>query len=165
MLAVGNINTNPDVTCKRAILIKSWYADVKNPAILSVVMTQPILHFELLSAIKRLRIDVETSLQIIWVDTFRPAVSKLLLHRSSGEIQPTPVEVGTKFVRTRHPHKHGRSIRDQPETLFALPYCFFSAVTFGDVPNHGGEELLTARFNLGDGSFDRKFFTSCSQAP
>src|SRR6516165_7177448 len=99
MLAVGNINTNPDVTRKRPILIKSWYADVKNPAILSVVMTQPILHFELLSPIKRLCIDVEAPLQVVRVNTLRPTVSKLLLHGSSGEIQPRLVEVVAKLIR------------------------------------------------------------------
>src|SRR5215469_6186638 len=93
ILAIGNINTNPDVTCKRPILIKSWHADVKNPAILSVVMTQPILHFELLSPIKRLRIDVEAPLHVVRVNTFSPTVSEFLFHGSPGEIQPRLVEV------------------------------------------------------------------------
>src|SRR5215469_2925686 len=98
-LAVANINTNPDITCKRPVLIRSWHADVKNPAILSVVVTQPILHFELLSPVKRLRIDVEAPLQVVRVNSFRPTVSKLLFEGSSGEIQPRLVEVVAKLIR------------------------------------------------------------------
>src|SRR5215467_13290666 len=124
MLAVRDINTNPDVTCKQPILIESWYADVKNPAILSVVMTQPILHFELLSPIKRLHVDVKATLQVVCVYTFRPTISKLFFHGSPSEIQPRLVEVGAEFVRPRHPDQHRRGVRDQPEALFAFLKSF-----------------------------------------
>src|SRR5215469_4091658 len=100
MLTVGDINTNPDITRKRPIPIKSWHPDVKNPAIVPIVITQPILHFELLSTIKKLRIGLEASLQIVWVNAFRPTVSKLLFPGSSGEIQPRLVEVRAELVRT-----------------------------------------------------------------
>src|SRR5215470_9074654 len=136
MLAVCNINANPDVPRKGPILIKSWHADIENPAILSPVMTQPILHLELLSLIKRLSIGIEAPLQVVGMNALRPTVSKLLFQRSSGEIQPRLVEVVAELIVARHPDQHRSGICNQPETLFAFPHCLFAAVTFGNVCHH-----------------------------
>jgi hypothetical protein len=51
-LLLGDIEPNPDVTCKRAVLIEPWNTDVDNPSIFSIVPSESILHPKLLSPIK-----------------------------------------------------------------------------------------------------------------
>src|SRR5271163_1190179 len=97
-LALGHINATPDVTHKRAILIKPRHANVQKPSILSVVPSEPILHSELFTPIEGLRVRVQASLQILGVNTLRPAVPKLEVEGSRGEIQPRLIEVGAQLV-------------------------------------------------------------------
>src|SRR5271156_4942191 len=98
-LAFRHINATPDVTHKRAILIKPRHPNVDNPSILSVVPSEPILHSELLTPIRGLPVRVQASLQILGVNTLRPAVPYLEVNGSPGEIQPRLIEVGAQLVR------------------------------------------------------------------
>src|SRR5208282_3583012 len=87
-LAFGNIDTDPVVTNKRALLIKSRRPNVENRPIVSVVPSKPKLHSELLTTIKGLRVRVHASLQILGVDPFHPSVPEFGVHRSPCKVQP-----------------------------------------------------------------------------
>jgi hypothetical protein len=69
-------------------------------------------------------------MEILGVDAFGPAVSLLLLERPTGEIEPSLVEKGVKFVRARDPDHHGRGIGDRAESALTLAngglrmFCF-----------------------------------------
>jgi hypothetical protein len=76
--AIGDINRNSDVTCEGLILIEPRHSNVEDPARLPVVPPKPIFHLEFFLPIKRLRVRVKASLQILRVDTFRPTISQFL---------------------------------------------------------------------------------------
>src|SRR5262249_47994790 len=105
------------------------------------------------------------SLQVLRVDSFRPAIAQFLLSGSSSEIQPGLIEICAELVGSRHPNQHRRCVCDQSETLLAFPYRVFSLVTLGSVSNKKGEEVPAPRFNLRDGRFYREFFASGTQSP
>src|SRR5882762_7831011 len=133
MLAVGHIDAGPDVTDKRAILIKPWHSNVENPSIFSVVPPEPVLHSDPLTPIKGLRVRIHASPQIFWVNPFCPAVPKLVIDRSPGEVQPRSVKVRAELIGARHPDQHGRCIRHQSETLLAFSQNGLLALAFADV--------------------------------
>src|SRR3984957_5078858 len=99
-LTVGEINAGSDITDKRAFLVEPRHSDVENPSIFSVVPPKPVLHSELLTAIKRLCVDVHASPHILGVNSLYPAVSKLGVHRSPGEVQPRLIKIGAELVGT-----------------------------------------------------------------
>ena len=82
----GDINARAYVASELAIFVKPWHSGVKNPAILPIMATQPILHPEFLTLVKRLCVGVSAPCQVFRVYSFRPPVSKLLFHRSAREI-------------------------------------------------------------------------------
>src|ERR1700752_3569805 len=98
LLSLGYIDTGSDITDKGAILIKPWHSNVENPSILSVVPPKPVLHSELLTTIKSLRVRPHTSLQIVRVNALGPAVPEFGVNGPPGKIQPGLVEVGAEFV-------------------------------------------------------------------
>src|SRR6516225_3783312 len=53
----------------------------------------------------------------------------------------------------------------QSQPFLACTESLFCMLTFGNVSNNDGEEPLTARLNLGDGSLYWEFFPSRSQPP
>jgi len=119
-LAIGHIDSNSNVTNKGTILIKPRHSHVENPSILPVVPAEPILHPEFLSPIKGLRVGVETLLQMLRVDTFCPAGSKLGVHALPGEIQPRLIDVGAEFISAGLPDQHRSTICEPAKTRFAL---------------------------------------------
>src|SRR5215467_10008731 len=119
-LSIGDVQARSNVASKRAIRIEPRGTNVENPSILSVMTSQPVLHFEILATFKSLRVGRDTSPQVVGVDRFRPTIPELLLKRSSAEIQPALVEVRAELVRTRHPDHYGCAVGNQPESLFAL---------------------------------------------
>src|SRR6266849_2032883 len=135
-LALGNIDTDPDVTDKRAFLIKSGHSNVDNPSIVSVVASKPILHPELFTTIKGLRVRVQASLQIVGMNPFRPSVPEFGVHGSPGEDQPWLIEVRAQLVDTGHPDQYRRAIRDQAKTLVALLHRLVRSLSFSNVHRH-----------------------------
>src|ERR1700733_10374534 len=102
-LTDGEINAGSDVTDKRAFLVKPRHSDVEKPSIFSVVPPKPVLRSELLTAIKCLCVGVHASSQILGVNSLHPAVSKLGVHRSPGEVQPGLIKVDAELVGSCHP--------------------------------------------------------------
>src|SRR5215472_8613843 len=82
----GDVNARAYVASELAIFVKPWHPVVKNPAILPIMPTQPILHPEFLALIKRLCVGGHAPGQVFRVDSLGPPVSKLLFHRSAREI-------------------------------------------------------------------------------
>src|SRR5580658_2588420 len=117
---VGHVNTGTDVAGKRPVRIESWHPDVGNPSKFAVVPSEAILHLECLSAIKGLNVGFQTFLQILRIDPFRPAVAKLAVNGSAGEVQPRLVEVSTELVSPRHPDHHRSTIGHQTKACLTL---------------------------------------------
>src|SRR6059058_6689099 len=93
---------------------------VRNPAIFAIVTSPSILHDKRFARIKCLRVNLETSLQIVRVHTLSPTISHFLLHCATGKLKPALVEESAEFVQARHPDKDGRRVGYHAETLFAL---------------------------------------------
>src|SRR5580693_2189441 len=109
---VSDVDTGADVA-RKGTLLKLWDSLVKNPAILSIMSPKPILHFESLAPVERVGIGFQTSVQVLGMDTFRPAVSQRRLNGTTRELQPGLIEVGTELFWTRHPNHHRSGVCHQ----------------------------------------------------
>ena len=49
------------------------------------------------------------------MDCVDPAAPDLVLERSTGELEPAPVEERVIAVETGHPHEHRRAVGQVPE--------------------------------------------------
>src|SRR6202007_1925598 len=132
----AHINTRANVTSKRPVRIEPRHANVGNPSKFAVVVSEAILHPECLPAIKGLCVRIQASLQILRIDSLRPAVAEFLVNGSAGEVQPGLVEVGAEFVSPRHPDHHWSTIGHQPETRLTLAQFRFRALSLRDVPRY-----------------------------
>src|SRR5205823_13163453 len=105
---------------------------VRNPAIFAIVTSPSILHDKRLARIKCLRVNLETSLQIVRVHTLSPTISHFLIHCATGKLKPALVEESAEFVQARHPDKDGRGVGYHGEALFALAQLSLSLCAIFD---------------------------------
>src|SRR5262249_55854389 len=106
--------------------------------------SQAIFHRETFTMIKCPCICVEALLHIVFVDAFSPAVSEFLFNLSPGEVQPTLIDVGTKFVSTRHPDHHWSGICNDTGANFTLPHNLLRFLTLGDIRDHANDAFQVA---------------------
>src|SRR4029077_13483964 len=109
--------------------LESWHSQIGDPAVLSVMSPEAILHLEFLAPVECVVIGFQTGVQVLGMDIVRPAVSQLRSNGTTRKLQPGLVEVDTEFVRTSHPNHHRSGVCHQPKTLFAFTQCRFSLLT------------------------------------
>jgi hypothetical protein len=100
--------------------IIAWDALVRDPAILAIVSSQPVLHHEWLPRIECAGVKLEATLQVIRMHAFSPAISKLLFRAAASKIQPWLVKESAELVGAGHPDKNGRGIRHDPKPRLAF---------------------------------------------
>ena len=66
------------------------------------------------------RTPEKTTIEIVRVHSFGPAVAKLLVKRSSREVEPTFAKKRAKFVRAGYPGHYGRRVREISKPIFGL---------------------------------------------
>src|SRR5689334_18563529 len=92
------------------------YTFIIDVTILTVTTTQTILHREWLSCIKRAGISRQTSIEIVTMHTFAPAVTELFFHLSPRKVEPRFIEKRAELICSGHPHHHRRGIGHPAET-------------------------------------------------
>src|SRR5262249_55786599 len=97
-LTFSNVYTRSDVSRKRTVWLKTRHTSVEDPAIISFFTPQPILHGKWLMPIKRLRVGIQTCLQICRMDALQPPVSQFCFKGSAGDVQPGLINVGAQLV-------------------------------------------------------------------
>ena len=97
---VGDVHAGADVAAEVPARPITRRALVGNPAIFSVVPLQAVLHYEWLTRIECAAISLQGVFSIIWMNAFTPAVIKVLLHASTGELEPRLVDESAKLVRS-----------------------------------------------------------------
>src|SRR5215510_11319066 len=80
-----NVHARSDVTGEIPSRVIPRHALVRDPAILAVVTSEPVLHDERLPSIERFRVRLQTSLHVVWMDALSPAISDLLLNVTAGK--------------------------------------------------------------------------------
>src|SRR6266480_5806485 len=93
---------------------------VRNPAIFAIVTSPSVLHDKRFARIKCLRVNLETSLQIVRVHTLSPTISHFLLQAAAGKLQPGLVKESVTLIHAGHPDKNWGGISHDPETLLAF---------------------------------------------
>src|SRR5208283_3301561 len=88
-LPFRNIDARANIATECAIGSKPWHAIVDKPPIFSIEALQSVLHLKIGASIKSLRVNVETSFQVVGMHPGGPSFSQLFLRRSAGEVQPT----------------------------------------------------------------------------
>src|SRR5215470_16562199 len=83
-LSIGDVQARSDVSGKSAIWVEPRDTNVEDPPILSVMTSQPILHFKILVTFERLCVGRQTCPQVVRVDPFCPTIPEFLLKRSSA---------------------------------------------------------------------------------
>src|ERR1700751_2469421 len=87
-LPFRDVYARTDVASESTIRVKSWYAIIENPAILSIFSPQPVLHFKRLSSLECFGVGFETTVRIVWINSLGPAIAKFCLKWSPCEVQP-----------------------------------------------------------------------------
>lgn len=104
-----DIDAGADVAEELPFGVETGDAVTMDPSIFSVGAPPPVFLGKRLAGVKGRLIAIEAARKILRVHPFGPAVAKLLLRGTSGEMQPGLVEIGAQFVRPRHPdHDRGR---------------------------------------------------------
>src|SRR5215472_1682983 len=135
-LLIGDVTRRTDVAAKGTIGVESRYAIIENPAIFSIMSAEAILHLKKLAPIERLLISLQATLEVLSVDPFRPAISKLLVNGASGEHQPGLIEISTQLVGAGHPDHHRNRGGDQSEAFLTFVKLFFRPFAFGNISHH-----------------------------
>src|SRR5437764_15091508 len=102
---------------------------IQNPAIFTVISSQAMLHCKQLARIEGIFVNVEAVREVIRMNAFCPAISKLLLQFSAGKVEPAFSEEGAEFVQAGHPDEHGRGVGDRAKTRITLTHlvlCYFA---------------------------------------
>ena len=118
-LALGNVCARAYVPGKRVVRVESRYADIRKPAIFSIMSPEPILHLEGLPPIERLSVGLHTPAEVFRVHTFCATVPQLGLKWPTGELQPRLIEVGARLVGTAHPDTSTGAVGDEA----GIPDC------------------------------------------
>ena len=117
---ISNIDTGTDISQKIPVLAKARHSAVRDEAIFTIMASEAIFHRKWLPCIKRCDVRLETILEVIGVDSFRPTTPEFLFHSSAGECEPGFIEEGAQLVFARHPDQNRRSIRHCLKTFLAF---------------------------------------------
>src|SRR5579862_2102365 len=137
LFLIMNVEASAHITFKGSIWCVTWRAVVSNPAVLTGVMSQTVLHLEWLTSIEAVDVDLQAAIKVLGMDILRPAVARFLLQSSPDEVQPSFVEVIAKLIGSSHPNHDRRGIRDCAIPLFAFPQSELRLLTLCDVMRDG----------------------------
>src|SRR5262249_29584901 len=137
-----------------------------DPAVFSVVPSQPIFHQEGLALIKGRFVGPIAALEIVRVDILGPAVADLLFHRSAHEVDPRLVKPVAELVSAAHPDQDRSRISHQAKSLFALPECDLCRLALANVASdgRGADDLALAVSNWRNRNSDRNAITAFANA-
>src|SRR5215472_3155079 len=93
-----------DVTDKGPVCAKSWHSIDKNPAVLSILPPEPILHLIRLMPFECVHVSPEASRQVFWVNSLDPAVSQVRVDGPPGKFHPPLIKIGAVCIDIRHPN-------------------------------------------------------------
>src|SRR4029077_8980638 len=81
-----DVPAGADVAGEPSLRVMACHALIRNPAILAIISSQPVLHNKWLPRIECLDVDLEALLQIVRVHAFSPAVSELLFDAAASKL-------------------------------------------------------------------------------
>src|SRR2546423_6572235 len=96
---LSDVHTRTDVAGEVPLRVIARHSLVRKPTILAVISPQSVLRQKRFARIERLRVRLETHLQIVRVHTFSPAVPHFLVQTAAGKLQPRFVKESTELVR------------------------------------------------------------------
>ncbi len=136
---VGDVHAPAGVAEERAVRGEPRRAVIFEVPVLAVVATESIGHLEGAAVVERRNVALHAVRPVVGVHALEPAAADLLRERSSGELQPGPVEVGAAHIRTGDPDEHGDGVGDRAESSLALGKGGLRGAAVGDVGLHGDE--------------------------
>src|SRR4029434_9446195 len=86
--AFGDVNRSPDIPEKRAVGFKAGYTVIQDPTIFTVKPPQAVFRGKIFSRVERVHISFNGLIKVVGMDALRPTVAELLLHGSSGTVEP-----------------------------------------------------------------------------
>ena len=118
--AVGDVDSRAGVTNERTVASVSRHTLGHGPAILAVVATKAVLHQKRLALIEGGLIHVPAPLDIVGINESDPAVTRHLVRRPAGEVEPGLIHVRDLLADIRHPDHHRRRVGDAAEAVLAF---------------------------------------------
>src|SRR6185312_8816911 len=137
-----NVQTATYIAFKCSIRRESGEPVIKDPPVLTAVMSQPIFHFEWLAGVKGRDVNLQAAVKVLWVHILGPAVAHFLLHCAPNKVQPAFIEVVAQLVYTREPDHHRSGVSNSPELLFAFAQSLLSLFALRDVTCKPGEVMF-----------------------
>src|SRR5262245_28935186 len=116
----SDVHARTNVARKPSLRVITRHTLIGNPAMLSIVSSQPVLHHEWLSRIERAGVNLQALLQVVSMHAFTPAISKILFHTAAGKIQPWLVKESAELVGAGHPDQNRRGIRHDTKPRLAF---------------------------------------------
>src|SRR5213078_2328692 len=116
----SDVHARSNVTSELFLGVVTRHSRVRNPTILAIFSSEPVLHDKRFAPIECVRVNLETPLQIVRVHAFGPAISHFLLDCAAGKLHPGFVKESAEFVRPGHPDKDRSRVSHDPETLLAF---------------------------------------------
>ena len=108
---------------------------------------QPVFHAERLALVKRSGENCKTTVNIVGVNAFGPAIAQLLFNGPSGKIQPDLIEIVAFFIGSGSPDKRLSGISQLAVLQFTLLQCNFGNFPVGNIVNNGIEECCIVKLN------------------
>src|SRR4030095_13894500 len=102
-------------------------ARTDDPAVLTIMATEPKVDLERFPAIEGLRTDVPARHHVVRVDSVLPAIPEHSPERLPVKVEPRLVDIRAVPVHARHPDDDGSRIEDETEPFFALAHGILSA--------------------------------------
>src|SRR6185436_14333212 len=110
---VRDVHRRPHVGDEGPVFGIVRHPRVVHPAVLAVEAAQTVLELVGPPSVHRAQVGPEASLEIVGVDSLRPAVVPLRGQRAAGEGQPLPVEIGAGAVGAGGPEAHGGVVEER----------------------------------------------------
>ncbi len=98
-----HVDATSNESAEDTFQIEVGRTSIEDPPVLAVRALEAILHLEGLAPLEVRDIVLQTALEVVRMNAFRPAVAPFLFHRPSRERQPTLVEVVTTHGQVRSP--------------------------------------------------------------
>src|SRR5579872_2461743 len=136
LFLVMDVETTAYIAFKDSVSRVAGHSTVKNPAVLTGVVSHPVFHLKWTASIEITDVDLQATIKVLWMHILCPAIARLLFESAPDEIQPALVEVITKLVGARHPDHDGRSISNHSKTLFAFSQLVLSPFLQCNVPRY-----------------------------
>src|SRR5690242_15312916 len=100
--------------------------------------------------IEAMLIRFDQSRYVVRVDSLNPTIPKLFVEGASGEVEPTAIEVGARFLWSCHPDQHRSRVCNRAKPSFSLSQPQFHMCAISNINNARNDVFGFSRLGIPD---------------